>query len=377
MNIVGDNYMDYRELALELKLLKTVDKDAAREYSEKSNILIQAMEDAIYKKIVYGQPNRKLLYKVMSEAQAAHIDLMINIFRLNAYEALIRIIHWLDKVRYVNGLHSDIPIRINKLWIEVIEETLSSKSASVIVPIYQWIVNNYERIIAVNIPRPAYCYELEESLDRVREDFLVYLIIGDFSKCLSIASQLVDSPDNLLDFYVQIVQPTIYEIQNMWEDGELTMAQEQAASSMIARIIPYFETKAIKTQNAGGRVAVINIASEYYDLDSRMVADFFRLYGWQVSYFTTSVSGDGLINAMKNTEPQVIAISITMFQNIGYAEDLIKIIRNAEETCGLKIIVGGQAFDMEAAVWGPLGADGYYGSDFKKAVLLAEEIVKK
>ncbi|MCX7708990.1 MAG: cobalamin-dependent protein [Clostridia bacterium] len=367
--------MGYESLILEMKRLTPPSRESIYEYMENADLLIGIVNDAQSKIFANQHPGWKRTSTAMLDGQAMHVKFMGSVFRFEAYEALLKLLHWLNKVIISNHLPPSFIPEANQLWINAMKQILSPETSASIIPYYQWMEKNFSRIASAALPNDVPGIILDPALERIREDFLVFLTIGDFSKCLSLASEFINSIPRLMDFYLQIIQPCMYEIGHLWEEGEISAAQEHLVSSMVTRIISYFYIKADMTTQVANKAIIATAPYEFHELGARMVADFLELHGWKVGFLGANTPIDCIIDMVNEFEPDILGISVTMFSNLDYAEELIRLVRKECRHKRFKIIVGGYAFQMEGTIWRAIGADGC-SNNAREAVTLARSLVR-
>lgn len=76
----------------------------------------------------------------------------------------------------------------------------------------------------------------------------------------------------------------MYEVGNLWERGEISVAEEHLASSIISRIMSTIYSKFITFENTRGKAVVTATANEFHKLGSRIVADSLEMNGWDVNH---------------------------------------------------------------------------------------------
>jgi methanogenic corrinoid protein MtbC1 len=368
--------MNYEAMISELKQLKPVPLNAVHELLEKQEAIIDFVSNKISGPETGLQGKWKKFLKEMNKDQFMHIKFMSQILRFGAFEALLKAQIWLYKIHLQSEMPKDHIINSNKIWIEAIEQTLSPANAESIIQFYKWLVDNHHRLEAVSAASIDEQTDLDQSLNRVREDFLVYLVIGDFCKCLSIASEAVTKADELEKFYLQVLQPCMYEIGYMWQEREITTAQEHLASSMVDRIMSYIYTKVSVYENSKNKAVITTSPGEQHELGARMVSDILEIHGWQVRYLGANTPVESLIELINRENPDILAVSVTMFYNLEDTADLIAEVREECRKKNLKILVGGQAFEMEPGIWKAIGADGY-SRDAEQAVDLAAQLLSR
>lgn len=365
--------MNYESIVSELKQLKPVSINAISELIENQDVLISIVNNRIINSEPTIADNWSRFCKTISKDQFMHINFMAQVFRFSAFESLLKTQTWLSKVYSVNKLPQEFIIQLNRFWLEAIEQTMPTASAEPITQLYTWLINNHDRITSTPVYYAEHGIIFDESLNRLREDLLVYLVIGDFFKCLSISSEFVTGVNDLFNFYLQILQPCMYEVGYMWENGEITTAQEHLASSIVNRIMSYIYTKLNMVTNVSNKVVVTTPQGEFHELGARMVADFLEIYGWKVRFLGANTPTESLIDLINKENPDILSLSVTMFYNLKNTQDLIVEVKEKCWNKNLKIIVGGQAFQMEPNIWKDIGADGYT-KDAREAVALARQL---
>ena len=103
----------------------------------------------------------------------------------------------------------------------------------------------------------------------------------------------------------------------------------------------------------------VSAGEELHEIGIRMVTDFFELDGWNTVYLGSNISINSVIKELRDGEANLLAISITMGNNIQFAIDLINQIKRDSVLSKIKIIVGGRVFDESKDLWRKVEADGY------------------
>ena len=96
-------------------------------------------------------------------------------------------------------------------------------------------------------------------------------------------------------------------------------------------------------QPRSGKVAVISSSSvEYHYIGAKIVADYFELNGWRGHFAPPSISLPRLLDLIRATRPEVVALSLTLYFNLASLVRTATAVR--AEFPKLPILVGGQAF---------------------------------
>lgn len=79
-----------------------------------------------------------------------------------------------------------------------------------------------------------------------------------------------------------------------------------------------------------------------------MIADLFELHGWEVQFLGANTPASELLRLIRDTRPDVVGLSVSMFFNLPMLTQHIARIR--DEFDEVEILLGGQAFaDCDAA----------------------------
>ncbi|WP_298819764.1 cobalamin B12-binding domain-containing protein [Chloroflexus sp.] len=143
--------------------------------------------------------------------------------------------------------------------------------------------------------------------------------------------------------YLDIFQPTAYEIGRLWQINRIGVAQEHLATAIIERqmgeLHPYFQPKIKRNR----RIVLGCAPDEWHRVGIRMVADFFEAEGWEVIYLGAAVPIPAFIDAIKTTHPDLVGISAAMVFHLPHLTSLTRALA-AADLDGIPLMVGGLPF---------------------------------
>ncbi|MGB9666501.1 MAG: cobalamin B12-binding domain-containing protein [Candidatus Cryosericum sp.] len=233
------------------------------------------------------------------------------------------------------------------------------------------MIAQHERIAALSQEaHPSVPSSTEEPWSTVERQFLAALVTGDSSRALDIARNAVHSGDDIARFYLDVVQPAMYDIGQMWERNQVSVAMEHFATSIVARIMSALYMRVPAPVHEKGSALVTSAPNEFHELGARMVADLLELDGWNVTFLGANTPVGDLIALAKILNPQIVAISVAMPFNIDVVQRTVASIRATPELSGVRIMVGGIAFSTYPSLVDSVGADGS-AMDGASAVALA------
>ena len=205
-----------------------------------------------------------------------------------------------------------------------------------------------------------------------RSVYLQAVRSGDRRAALNIVLETVRSGTTVPDIYSQILQPVQYRIGQLWEENEITVAEEHMATAITQYVVSQLYTELDIPEVYRGNALVTGVAGELHQLGAHMVADVLEADGWNVRFLGTQLPHNGVLEAIRNHEPELVGISATVLSNVPSVGDLVTDIRR-EFGSDISVLVGGSAFRSSPDVWQEMGADGF-GRDLHDAVAVANRL---
>jgi methanogenic corrinoid protein MtbC1 len=161
------------------------------------------------------------------------------------------------------------------------------------------------------------------------------------------------------------------EIGRLWEIGDITVAQEHLASSLVSRVMASLYPRILVAQHTLGKAVVTTSPNEYHELGARMVADVLETDGWDAYFLGANTPRKDLVQMLLDRRPELLLISVAMFFNLVRAQEIVEAVRAREELRDIRIMIGGRALLHDPGLWRRLGADGW-GADAVQAAALAK-----
>lgn len=173
--------------------------------------------------------------------------------------------------------------------------------------------------------------------------------------------KLVEAKTPVRQIYEKWIIPSIltwecaFEAQPfcIWKEHILTTTMKTAIELCYPLVMAEYE----KQGSNGKKVFVFCPWEEFHELGAKIIADLFRTKGFEVTYTGTNTPEKALMEAIRNTPPDYLAISITNPYHLFQVQDLVRRVRIIEPT--IKIIAGGQAIQRNQAATDAIAADCY------------------
>lgn len=148
--------------------------------------------------------------------------------------------------------------------------------------------------------------------------------------------------DNYFSLVIQIIQPLLYEVGQLWQDGEISIAEEHIISARIEK----FLIDLIKIQYRKGSKTIIlaPVEHETHRLSLLVLELLLVERGFHVINLSNTIPVLSLIEFIKtmNKKPDWIFFSITLESFVTNLKMDIKLIKEQLSDYDIKIAVGGQ-----------------------------------
>jgi len=191
-----------------------------------------------------------------------------------------------------------------------------------------------------------------------------------------VVESAVQSGLSVQQVYLEILGPALVETGKLWERGDLSVGEEHTISEATQRIMSRIVPGAISGvwEATPPTCLVCAVSREQHTIGTRMVADLLRLDGWDVVFPQGNLGIRHVIEMLEPRPPVLLALSVTLEENMAEATNLISVVRERRPLRGVRILVGGQAFQSHPLLWREIGADGT-ATDAGSAVTTANQVV--
>jgi len=181
------------------------------------------------------------------------------------------------------------------------------------------------------------------------------MLIKDFSNKLYLslasgdvegATRIYERSKNALsleEFYDKILKPVMYDIGMKWEKSEIDVATEHVCTNTAYGLVAAINGR-ISKSDSREKILLCSPEGELHGLSACVLESVLKSRGYRVFNATPSIPTDSIISFIKNNEPDLIMISITLSDNIKAGERLVKRIRS---DFSIPILVGGLAVSVK------------------------------
>jgi len=148
------------------------------------------------------------------------------------------------------------------------------------------------------------------------QSFLDALLVPDREKARNIiASGALESGIPVKEIYLGVFRPVLRETGRLWQLRKISVAEEHFVTASVQLFVSYLHDRIVppdKTRQGEKTVVAACVESERHEVGIRMVTDFFEIDGWNTDYIGANTPAQSLIQAARDRNADVVAISSTM-----------------------------------------------------------------
>lgn len=233
---------------------------------------------------------------------------------------------------------------------------------------------------ALQILRATPCPLFEEvtaedgELASLRRRYLGLLLAGLRPEALAMLADCQDRGLPVERLYLEILQPTLREIGQLWEAGQCSIAQEHFCSAVTREAIGRLAARASAVRPDGRVAMLVGVGRERHDIGLSMIADLLERRGWNAVMLGADTPVRDLAAAACAHRADLIGLSCTLAVNLGDLRAAIRCVRVNRRLAETPILVGGRPFSLQRNLWRQVGADAG-AADAAAAVATAERLV--
>ena len=188
--------------------------------------------------------------------------------------------------------------------------------------------------------------------------YLDALRAGDRRRALAVVDDARAAGLGLPVLYLEVFQPALREIGRLWQENQITVAEEHLATAITQLAMGRLYTDFCMTTSRNGRTLLAACAeNEKHEVGLRMICDLLELQGWDATYLGAAVPQDSLVAMVLRDRPDVLALSASIAPHLPQLRSLIQAVRAATGQAAPYIMVGGRPFLDDDALASRVGAD--------------------
>ncbi len=346
--------------------------DAAAAYCAHRSMLVSQVDRALadspeHRALIGDNPLR-----MMFDNHRNHAQFLGSVMTLGRYDLLEGTIPWVYRAYLGQGFDPGyFPVEL-QAFREAITQHLEPEHASAVKRLYDWLEENHDRWFEAARTPPAPELVGDPRWDEARRAFFDAVISGDKRAAWDTLRDHADEVDDVIETFEEIVRPAMYEVGVRWETGQVNPAVEHRATATALMTLAALQMHRQPNTSFRGRAVVTAAPDEFHELGGHIVAMALEEDGWQVGYLGANTPTEDLLELVREVQPQVLAISISMAYNLDAAAETIARLRDDPDCARTRVMIGGLAFRSMPELALSLGADAAPGA-LRDAVQSARE----
>lgn len=176
-------------------------------------------------------------------------------------------------------------------------------------------------------------------------DYTNALLQGDKEKCVQVVENLLSQKVEIKDIYVDLFQRSMYHVGKMWEQGQLSIADEHIGTEITKSLMNKYAGKFVPDKRVGKTALISCIDKEFHEIGARMASDVFEMNGWKTYFLGASTPTREILKFLEIKKPDVVGLSFNFYMNV---MRLLEVIDNIKQKFPKQqIIIGGQGLNRE------------------------------
>jgi methanogenic corrinoid protein MtbC1 len=199
------------------------------------------------------------------------------------------------------------------------------------------------------------------------------ILQGNRRAAVTVVTENLRENADVIDTYVHVLQPAMYEVGRRWESNQITVAEEHMATAITQFVLSQLYAQLEPSSVDRGKALVTGVQGELHQVGANIVADALEADGWDVRFLGTNTPPSGILEALEQHGAELFGISATMLFNVPAVVALVSQVRERMGERSPKILLGGSAFRAAPHLVDDMSVDGWAG-DVRTAIELARRL---
>jgi|YelNatPaOPRAMG01_1025707.scaffolds.fasta_scaffold04227_2 methanogenic corrinoid protein MtbC1 len=202
------------------------------------------------------------------------------------------------------------------------------------------------------------------NLDEMARRYFQALMTFDEDVAGSVVAECLTCSLSLMEIYVDIFQPAMYQVGKAYMEGKITEAHEHLVSNITASLVAQiFHRFPAKSYN-GLKVILGAVSGNRHDLGLWMISYLLKQEGWKTYMLGSNVPTQAFLSLVRQVKPNLVIISCAQEEMRLELKCLMDGLnsfrernRKKEDAQDMKIMLGGGYLNVHQDVTIELGAD--------------------
>jgi len=185
----------------------------------------------------------------------------------------------------------------------------------------------------------------EDATKKSKQELYKKLSEGSIEHCVKIYKEYTKI-FNESDFFDKILRPVMHKIGDDWASNKISIATEHVASNIAQSLVRIIMDRVSGLRNKKKILICVPLGEEHH-LGCDVLETYLSIKGFKVYNIGTSIPTESVLSFIQNNKPDIILISITLEDNIGAGQRLVKKIK---EQHNIPVLIGGYAIQAEKGI---------------------------
>lgn len=158
------------------------------------------------------------------------------------------------------------------------------------------------------------------------EQFVACLLEGDAENSYSLLVQLRSDGEPVESLYEELVTKAMQRVGELWEQGEITVADEHLATATCDFVLSRFHALHRKQAASDKKMMFFCVEREQHMLGMRMAAFLCEERGWNVRIMGANLPLEHALKAARAWEPDVVCLSVTIIHHVTKLKQYVEAI---------------------------------------------------
>ena len=173
----------------------------------------------------------------------------------------------------------------------------------------------------------------------------------------AVVDELVGSGVPPRSIYTDVLHPALHEAGRLWQRNQISVAEEHYCTAVTQRVLSKLYSDFRTRRPSGPLIVVACVSGELHEMGARMVCDLLELEGYRTNYLGASMPAAAIVDYACMHDARVLALSASITPHLAEVRQAIQRVRSDPRCKGMRILVGGGAFNFVPELWRLVGAD--------------------
>lgn len=207
------------------------------------------------------------------------------------------------------------------------------------------------------------------------EELSKSVLAGKVNQVKEVTQTLIDEGKNPLEIINQGLIAGMNVVGMRFKNGEMFVPEVlMAAKAMGAGVELVKPLIADKDMPSAGKIVLGTVKGDLHDIGKNLVGMMLESGGFTVINLGIDISPEQFVKSIKETNPDIVAMSALLTTTMLYMRDTIELIKEEGLHDKVKVIIGGAPISQDFA--DEIGADGF-APDAASAVELSKKLLNK